>query len=199
MNPGRGCVPVFFAAVRLLARGRPVRIGDLARALGWPDAEVEQVLAVTPSVARDGGAIVGWGLSLRPTPHAFHVGGRRLYVWCAMCALVLPIVLGADAHVASTCPVSSRFVRFSAGPEAVRDVDPAGAAVTLHAADDHAFAREDFCSRVRFFASAEGASTWLGAGHGSLVLPVGEAHAMARDLVHEVTSGEETEILPCCC
>jgi alkylmercury lyase len=38
--------------------------------------------------------IVGWGLTLIPTPHAFVVDGRRLYTWCAAHTLLFPAIIG---------------------------------------------------------------------------------------------------------
>ncbi|MCQ4438245.1 organomercurial lyase, partial [Clostridioides difficile] len=41
----------------------------------------------------DYGNVVGYGLTLRETPHTFEVDGRRLYTWCAFDTLFFPALI----------------------------------------------------------------------------------------------------------
>ena len=39
--------------------------------------------------------------------HRFEVAGRTLYTWCAWDSLFLPQILGQEAEVESTCPLTA--------------------------------------------------------------------------------------------
>jgi alkylmercury lyase len=90
--------------LRLLADGQPVSIEDLAEAAGRPVDDVRQTVASLPDVELDDeGRIVGYGLTLRETPHRFEVDGKRLYTWYALDTLVFPGLLGRTARIESPC------------------------------------------------------------------------------------------------
>jgi len=111
--------------VRLLAAGEPVTVEQLAEAGGWTVGEVRAQLARQPSVEWDGaGRIVGFGLTLRPTPHRFMFDGRTVYGWCASDILTFSALLSTDGVAESTCPVTGRPIRAELTPESVRRVDP---------------------------------------------------------------------------
>src|SRR5947208_4613511 len=75
-----GTSGVFRALLTLLAEGKPVPKGALARALGRAERDVVTLLAQIPSLEfDDAGDIVGAGLSLLPTLHLFVIDGHRLY------------------------------------------------------------------------------------------------------------------------
>ena len=61
----------------------------------------EEIQAVVPSSdveVDQAGNIVGWGLSLVPTPHQFHLGESILSIWRALDALAFPALLGRTAE-----------------------------------------------------------------------------------------------------
>ena len=65
-------------AVRLLAKGEPVELEQLAVASGWPLDAVEAALDEQTSAERDDqGRLVGLALTLRPTPTASRSTGAR--------------------------------------------------------------------------------------------------------------------------
>lgn len=67
--PLPGLVPVL---ARLLAAGEPVTLEQTAEAGGWPADQVRQALERHPGVDwHQDGRILGFGLTLRPTAHAF--------------------------------------------------------------------------------------------------------------------------------
>ena len=81
--------------LRLLADGRPASVEDLAATAGRPVDDIRQTVASLPDVELDDqGRIVGYGLTLRETPHHLEVEGKRLYTWCALDALVFPACYG---------------------------------------------------------------------------------------------------------
>lgn len=76
---GRQAPPLYAPLLRLVVRGEPVSVDDLAESTGIPVGEVRQALAGLPDLETDGqGRVVGYGLTLRPTPHRFMVGGQQL-------------------------------------------------------------------------------------------------------------------------
>jgi len=73
--------------LRELALGQPVTIERLAKSLNWTPDEVVLVLDELPAgtIEYDGqGRLIGYGITLRETPHAFVVNDQTLYTWCAL-------------------------------------------------------------------------------------------------------------------
>src|SRR5215218_8848299 len=83
--PGSDDAPLARALLRELTQGQPVSAAALAASTGRGEDDVTARLARWPNVRRDeqGRVEAFGGLSLRPTKHRLHVGGRRLYTWCA--------------------------------------------------------------------------------------------------------------------
>jgi alkylmercury lyase len=83
--------------LRLLARGEPVTIPSLAAATGRPAEEVAHAVGrLRDTEYDDAGRIVGYGITLRPTPRRFTVDGHPLYTWyAAPGGLVERAVVGA--------------------------------------------------------------------------------------------------------
>lgn len=175
---------LYRSLLRLLAEGRPVGLARLAAAAGLPLDEVEQLVAGWADTEYDeAGAIVGWGISLRPTPHRFIVDGRRLYTWCALDTLFFPAVIGRPARVEAECQASGVPIRLTVDPvRGVLDLDPATAAVSMVTPEPAASVRSTFCDPGRFFASPENAADWVAEHPGMQVLPVAEAFEASRPL-----------------
>jgi alkylmercury lyase len=92
---------------RLVARGRPVELEELAAAASTPVSEVEAALRHQPGTDWDErGRLVGFGLTLRPTPHHVTVDGRTLYTFCASDALTVPVILGRPVTIESPSPIT---------------------------------------------------------------------------------------------
>lgn len=71
---------LFPALVNLLAEGQPVAIDRLAAAASWSVQDVEAGLHQHPSVEWDEeGRLVGFGMTLRPTPHRFTFDGSIVF------------------------------------------------------------------------------------------------------------------------
>jgi alkylmercury lyase len=157
--------PLARALLRLLARGEAVTDGMLAAAADRAIDDVAAQLERWPDIERDADhAVVGFsGLTLRPTDHSLEIDGRRLHTWCAWDTLFLPRMLGATAHVSSTCPVSGRRVELVVAPSGVEHADPAGIHVSFPplASTNTADITGTFCCHVRFLVDADAAHTWL--------------------------------------
>src|SRR5579875_1795138 len=132
--------------LRLLADGQPVRIEDLAATAGRPVDDIRQTVASLPDIELDGhGRIVGYGLTLRETPHHFEVDGKRLYTWCALDTLVFPALLGRSARIDSPCHGTGTPIRITVEPTGVTSVDPETAVVSIVAPVERAGVRSAFC------------------------------------------------------
>lgn len=174
--------------VRLLAAGEPVTVAQLAEAGGWTVAAVRAGLARHPSVEWDEeGRIVGFGMTLRPTPHRFTFDGRTVFGWCASDTLAFPVLLHTDGVVESTCPVTSRPIRVEVTPESVRRVKPPGAVVSeVRPEQPVADVRAEICGLGSFFSSREAADGWLAAHPEGQINSVVEDFELHRRVMHEL-------------
>lgn len=69
---------LFRPLLKMLAEGDPVPVEDIAAETGKPVEEVKQVLQTLPSVELDEqGRVVGYGLTLFPTPIASRLMGSN--------------------------------------------------------------------------------------------------------------------------
>jgi alkylmercury lyase len=167
--------------VRLLAAGEPVTIEQAAVAGGWSVPELRAELAKHPGTDYDDdGRIIGFGLTHRPTPHAF-VTDHTVYAFCASDALTFPILLGQPGRIRSTCPVTGRTIEAEATPDRVLRVDPATAVVTrIRPNDAVADLRRDICALGNFFATSKAATDWLDQTPHGQVVPLADDFAVNR-------------------
>jgi hypothetical protein len=166
-------------AVRLLARGEPVTKSELAAAAGCDVTDLIDAPAGPDIEYDDEHRIVGWGLTLVPTPHKFVVDGRRLYTWCAADTLMFPAIIGRRADIESRCPTTNTVIRLTVDPDdGVGGLAPAAAVISIPNSEelDVAQVRASCCNPGRFFASAEAAKDWLAQYPGGTVLPVADAY-----------------------
>lgn len=95
---------LFVPLLRELATGQPL---DPQRLAGRARVPLEQTLAYlreTPTEwGPSGERVVGWALTSIPTPHRYQTQGQVLWVWCAVDALMFPVVIGAPATIQSPC------------------------------------------------------------------------------------------------
>lgn len=151
--------PVFVALLRELANGLPVSVRALAEAsrqsLDQVDAALQQASDIEYEPAGD---IVGYGITLRQTPHAFDVDGRRLHTWCALDTLMFPALIGKSARVHSLCPETGMSVSLMVDPHELCAVEPADAAVSLVVPKTGI--RQSFCCQVHFFSSRVAGDRW---------------------------------------
>ena len=171
---------------RLLVEGEPVALEQLAEAASWQVKDVEAALLQHPGVDWDGqGRLVGFGLTLRPTPHRFTFDGRTVYGFCASDALQFPVVLGRPGVVESTCPATGRSIRVEVTPERVERVDPPSAMVSLVRPATFDDIRSAGCDLGHFYASPEAAAAWQ-AAYGGTVHSVEEEFLQTRQMMERV-------------
>lgn len=168
---------------RLLAKGRPVPIEHVAKAVSLPDETVGAVLSRFP-VFYDAGAVVGFGgLSVSEMPpHVFQVEGRTLYTWCAWDSLFIPGVLGQTANVTSSDPIVHAPISLTVAPDSVKEVKPRSTVVSF-LTPDRSFTREviaNFCHFIHFFSSTETGEAWTARHAGTFLLSVEDAFALGQ-------------------
>ncbi|MGH8994558.1 MAG: organomercurial lyase [Acidimicrobiales bacterium] len=190
--------PAFLASVsgiqalphllRLLARGEPVDLDDLAEIAGPAGADLGRVVHAQPGAEWDSdGLLVGFGLTRRPTDYRLLIGGKTLYTWCASDTLFFSIILGEHTVAKSTCPTTGRPICLEITPEAVTSATPAETVISQqHRQDLVGNLRSDVCDHGRFFASRAAAADWLAIHPDGRVLSVAEAFAECRAACEEL-------------
>jgi alkylmercury lyase len=167
---GRAFLEIVPPTLELLARGKPA-----------PPEEVRAALDQFPSAEWDEqGRVVGLGLTLRPTPHRLELEGHTLFAWCALDALLFPVLLGRPASIESPCRGTGELVRVEVTPTGIEAVEPPSAAVSVVEPKDLANIRGVFCENVHFFAWLEAASRWLEKHPEATIVPVEEAFRLGR-------------------
>jgi len=198
-DAGEESAQLFRALLCELVAGSPVSRERLSELMGWPVNKVSAALEQAPGVEYDSaGHIIGYGLTLRETPHAFEVDGRRLYTWCALDALIFPSLVGNTAQVFSSCAATRAPVRLTVTPDGIRDLDPAGAMVSLVPPDASADVRSAFCCHVHFFASAAAADAWAGAQANVAIVSVHDAFRLGQSLVQRLSAPTLSSCGPAC-
>ena len=183
--PGRDDAPLARALLAELAQGAPVDVARLARRAGRDERHVREALARWPNVQHDDGrdrVIAFGGLSIVPAPHRFAVDGRTLYTWCAWDTLFLPALLGREARVHSTCPVTGTDIALTVAPDGVRESQPDDLWVSFPPPEQTSTAdiTGSFCCHVHFLAGAPARQRWLAHNDGALALRLSEAFELGR-------------------
>ena len=169
------------ATYRLLSAGKPAATEAIAGEVGVPTARVEEALNSWPGVYRNhAGDVAGfWGLATAPLDPEYRLQAedKTSYAWCALDTLFIPPLLGKQVSVQATDPVTGQRVSLEVDSNAVREVTPAGAVVSM-VVPDGAFdydVIDSFCHKVLFFASEESGRKWIAEHEGTTLLTVEEA------------------------
>ncbi|MGH8808665.1 MAG: organomercurial lyase MerB, partial [Noviherbaspirillum sp.] len=191
-NHPEGFPALLVALLRELATGSAVSNEVLAKRLGWPAETVVAVLDQTPGIEYDDrGRLIGYGLTLRETPHSFEVDGRRLYTWCALDTLMIPAVIGRTAHIRSRCPQTGEPVTLTVAPNEMVVLEPAGVTVSLLPPGAMNDIRSSFCCHVHFFASRRAGEDWLLQNPGAEIVSVEDAFRLGQGIAHQLAKDAE--------
>ena len=149
--------------VRLIARGQPVSLDDIAEAAQRSRDDVDSVLRAQAGTDwDDDGRLLGLGLTLRPTAHRFTIPGRTLYTWCATDTFYFAIILDIPALVESTCPATGQAIRLELEPDGITAANPSQTVVSQrHCAELVNDIRAQVCDHGNFYSSADAAAAWL--------------------------------------
>jgi alkylmercury lyase len=181
--------------LQLLANGGyPVPPGEIAVRLQiTPDTVISTLRGFGAEFDKDGN-VVGAGLTLVPTPHIYKVNGRKLYTWCALDALLFPVMLKHTAHIESFDPISGDKIQVTVTPDGVQKVEPEAAVVSwVNSNVDPSNIRGSVCHYVYFFTSPETASRWIAEHPGKMFYPVIDAFWAAKK-IHNKYSGMRTDV-----
>ena len=173
--------------LRELALGQPVTVERLAKSLNWTTDEAELVLEKLPcgTIEYDGqGRLIGYGITLRETPHAFVVNDQTLYTWCALDALMFPIVIDEHAQVQSPCPHTNKPVTLTVTPQGVLLLQPEDAVVSLVSVAAEGDIRSAFCCDVLFFASRQAGEAWGRDKPSAQLVTVQEGFELGQRIAH---------------
>jgi alkylmercury lyase len=176
--------------LRELARGEPVAVAQLARALGVP-VETAQVLltdsAMSPFGHKDEeGRIQGfYGLSVTPTHHQLTINGRTLWAWCALDTLLYPELFHASAVIETRDPETGELVRLMVSPDRIETAEPAGVVASIRRPegwDATSAARiiASFCHFHFFFASRESGERWVAKHPETFLLQLDEVYSFIK-------------------
>ena len=172
----------------LLARGKPASPEKIAAASGMSPEEVRAALDRFPSTEWDEqGRVVGLGLTLQLTPHRLELEGRTLFAWCALDALLSPILLERPASIESPCRGTGDPVHFEVTPAGIEAVEPPSAVVSIVAARDLATFRRVSCNNAHFFSSPEAASCWLEKHPEATILSVEDTFRLGRLIAEDLS------------
>jgi alkylmercury lyase len=184
---------VSVSVLRVLATGYPVSRHDLAVRLargGSQGGKAESEAFLSAAMDRianvevdEDGRIVGCGLTLAPTDHQIIFSGPPLFTWCAFDTVLFPALLSRSAEVRSRCHATGVPIRCSVGVEKVEAVVPAAAVISLIVPKQEAppcRAGGGLCRHAHFFASPAAAGRWLAAHPACQVVPIAQAHVIAR-------------------
>jgi alkylmercury lyase len=170
--------------LQLLSNGCPVPPDEIAIRLQVPPDTVISTLRGFGAEFDEEGNILGVGLTLVPTPHVYEVNGRKLYTWCALDALLFPVMLKHTAHIESLDPISGDKIRVTVTPDGVQKVNPESAVVSRVNGVDFSF-----------FSSPETASKWIAEHPGKMFYPVIDAFWAAKK-IHNKYGEIQTDV--CC-
>ena len=178
---GRAFHEIVQPTLALLARGKPASPEEIAASSGKSPEEVRAALGEFPGAEWDGqGRVVGLGLTLQPTPHRLKLEGRTLFAWCALDALLFPVLLGRPASIESPCRGTGDPVHIEITSAGIERVEPPSAVVSIVPARDLANFRGVGCDNPHFFSSPEATSQWLERRPEATILPAEEAFRLGR-------------------
>lgn len=173
--------------LRELALGQPVTVERLAKSLNWTTDKVLLVLEKLPCGTieyDDQRRLIGSGITLRETPHAFVINDRPLYTWCALDALMFPTVIGERAQVQSRCPQTNNPINMTITPQRVVSLEPEDAVVSLVSVAASGDIRSAFCCDVLFFASRQAGEAWGRDKPSAQLVTVQEGFELGQRIAH---------------
>ena len=176
ISGGRAFLEIIPQTLALLARGKPASPEEITAASAKSPEEVRATLDQFPSAEWDKqGSVVGLGLTLQLTPHRLELEGRTLFAWCALDALLFPILLERPASIESPCRGTGELVHIEVTSSGIEAIEPTAAVVSIVAARDLTNFRRVSCNNAHFFSCPEAASRWLEKHPEATILSVEDA------------------------
>lgn len=172
--------------VRLIARGKPVELTELAEQTEFTVGQVSSWLHGQSGTDWDSqGRLVGFGLTQRTTPHRFTVADQQLFTFCAADTLLFTPLLGSPTKVESTCPTTGRPIRLRLAPDSVLDVHP-GTTVISQVLCSNTDIRASVCDHGHFFTSFDATEPWRQAHLDGWVTPVRDYFDVVLSTIRDI-------------
>ena len=156
---------------KLLLEGNPVSPDRIAAHLHLTQKEVADL--IKSAELDEDGNVVGFGLSIVPTPHSYQIDGRQFYAWCAFDAIMFPLLHQNRVVIQSSDPITGERIRLTSTPEGLRDIDPGTTVVSwvpgINSPED---IRSNFCDFTHFFTSEATASKYVAKHPGLVIVPI---------------------------
>jgi alkylmercury lyase len=185
---GRVFLEIIPPTLDLLARSKAASPEVIAAISAKSPEEVRAALDRFPSAEWDEqGKVAGLGLTLQLTPHLLELEGRTLFAWCALDALLFPILLGRPASIESPCRGTGELVHIEVTSVGIEAVEPPSAVVSIVAARDLANFRSVGCHNAHFFSSPEAASCWLEKHPEATILSVEDTFRLGRLIAEDLS------------
>lgn len=182
-------------ALELLANGCPVPPDEIAILIQVSPDKVRSALHGRGAEFDDEGNLVGLGLTLVPTPHAYETNDRKLYTWCAVDALLFPILLKHTAQIESNDPLTGEKIQVTVSPDGVQKVEPESAVVSWVNDIDPSNIRGSVCHYVHFFGSSGSASKWIAEHPDKKFYPVNDVY---RAVIQTLNRRNDMQTKTCC-
>jgi alkylmercury lyase len=164
---------------KLLLEGKPVSPDRIAADLYLTPKEVTDLIEGA-ELDQDGN-VVGFGLSIVPTPHSYQIDGRQFYVWCALDAITFPFLHNSTVMIESRDPISGEKIRLTSTPEGVQNADPSKTVVSfVPGINSPENIRANFCNFTHFFTSEATASEYVVRHPGLVILPIDQAFQIGK-------------------
>ena len=168
--------------LQLLQHGKPVALKKLASSIGLEVGVAEKLARRLRAEFDDDGNLVGWELTLVPTPHKYRANGHDLYAWCAADTISFPSILNHTAVIESPDPISGEIVRLTVMPDGIEGQNPSSAVVSWSLESDLDNIRGSFCNLTHYFASRETAAQYVSGHPGVVIVPVNSVFEAASKL-----------------
>jgi len=185
MNAPREEQEISLKIYRLLSEKIHPNEEMLASELPYSVDQIKAVLDKIKSVVyREGGNIIGFmGLTTHPMTHSIKIDGITAYTWCALDALFIPELLGKQALVSSSDPVTKNPIEFVVDINQVQTAKPSDPVVSLVNPDAEKLNEDvisNFCHFIFFFESGETGKDWTANHPDTYLVPLSDALNLAH-------------------
>lgn len=189
---------VLLPAFPLLARGKPLEIGDIAETTSISVERVTEALDSGRCERDETGRLIDlYGMTLMPTLHRLEIDGKILFSCCALWAHVIPKLVDQTVKIESIDPYCHELVRLSVSPNGVDSAEPGGAAATMAIAGQEAVDADvctAFCCHVRHFVSNESAANFAADSPARHVVDLRQLDESANQLYRGIWRQGETGV-----
>lgn len=147
--------------LRALLGNAPATVAELATRSGLASSEIRAGMDGLRQAGRieiDGDRVVGvGGLTTTVTVHRLALPDANMHTWCALDAIGIPVAMGMDAQMSTTCPRCGSQLRVSVHAGGARCELPV---VLLCPTAPCTDVRVDFCSSANLFCNTDHLKAW---------------------------------------